>query len=172
MRDERVEPGEAEAYLKQYVEVTRGEPARQHADKRVLACRSGESAIAAEASVDNAGLVARDLLVDVNGPGVDPTHQVFDARESLLMEKGGGVGAPHPVMAMADDLGVAVKLVQGLRDGRERNQDRSLDLGGGIFPGFPDIYQDELVAFIQSLLEFLNGDGESHVCGLPLRTTP
>ena len=87
------------------------------------------------------------------------------------MEEGGGVGAPHPVMAMADDLGVAVKLVQGLRDGCEWNQDRSLDLGRGIFPGFPDIHQYDLVAFIQSLFEFLNGYGESHVRGLPLRTT-
>ncbi len=29
-RDGRVEPREAEAYLKEYVEVERGEPARQH----------------------------------------------------------------------------------------------------------------------------------------------
>ena len=28
MRDGRVEPGEAETYLKQYVEAARGEPAR------------------------------------------------------------------------------------------------------------------------------------------------
>jgi hypothetical protein len=31
-RDGRVEPREAEAYSKQYVEVGRGEPARQYAD--------------------------------------------------------------------------------------------------------------------------------------------
>ena len=46
MRDERVEPREADAYLKQYVEVARGEPARLAAEspqpslsqRRMLSC--------------------------------------------------------------------------------------------------------------------------------------
>jgi hypothetical protein len=45
----RVEPQEAEAYLKQYVEGLSGEHARR------LACRSGESAIAAEAFMNSVG---------------------------------------------------------------------------------------------------------------------
>jgi hypothetical protein len=46
MRDERVEPREADAYLKQYVEVVRGEPAHLAAEslqpslsqRRMLSC--------------------------------------------------------------------------------------------------------------------------------------
>ena len=48
-RDGQAQPRGTEAYLKQYVEGLRGEHARQ------LACRSGESAIAAEAFMNNAG---------------------------------------------------------------------------------------------------------------------
>jgi len=55
MRDGRVEPREAEAYLKQYVEVARGEPARRHVPNRMPACRSGVSAVAVEAFMNNAG---------------------------------------------------------------------------------------------------------------------
>ena len=55
----------AEAYLKQYVEAASGEPARQHAAKRMLACRSrgtrcsliatGRTAVAVETVMNNVG---------------------------------------------------------------------------------------------------------------------
>ncbi len=51
----RVEPREAEAYLKQYIEITRGEPARRPREARGRAWRSDESAIAAEVLMNNAG---------------------------------------------------------------------------------------------------------------------
>ena len=50
------EPRGAEAYLKQYVEATRGEPAQlTDFSASLSACRSGESAVAAEAFMNNAG---------------------------------------------------------------------------------------------------------------------
>jgi hypothetical protein len=48
-----VEPRETEVYSKRYVEVRRGEPARQHVACGMLACRSGVSAVAVEALMDN-----------------------------------------------------------------------------------------------------------------------
>ncbi|MSQ77797.1 MAG: helix-hairpin-helix domain-containing protein [Nitrospiraceae bacterium] len=54
-RDGRVETGEPEAYLKQYVEGASGEPARLHAISCMQACRSSESVIAAEVFMHNAG---------------------------------------------------------------------------------------------------------------------
>jgi hypothetical protein len=55
-RDGRVEPREADAYLKQYVEATWGEPAQPTDFSLPLsACRSGESAIVVEALMNNAG---------------------------------------------------------------------------------------------------------------------
>ncbi len=53
-RDGRAEPREAEAYLTQYVEATRGEPARLGAASRGQPCRSGVSAVAVEAFMNNA----------------------------------------------------------------------------------------------------------------------
>jgi hypothetical protein len=50
-----VEPRGAEAYLKQYVEVVRGEPARRPREARGQACRSGISAVAVEAFMNNVG---------------------------------------------------------------------------------------------------------------------
>ena len=55
MRDGHAEPWETEAYLKQYVEVTKGEPARLATDKRGQACRSGVSAVGVEAFMNNVG---------------------------------------------------------------------------------------------------------------------
>jgi hypothetical protein len=73
MRDGRVEPQEAETYLKQYVETARGEPARHtklRLSRRVRsnrggevfghrlngqACRSGVCAVAVESLMNNAG---------------------------------------------------------------------------------------------------------------------
>jgi hypothetical protein len=55
LRDGHAEPREAEAYLKQYVEVARGEPARLAARNPRPARRSSESAIAAEAFMSHAG---------------------------------------------------------------------------------------------------------------------
>ena len=55
MRDRRAEPRRREAYLKQYVDRPSGEPAFLDAGPdRVQACRSGESAIAVEAFMNNA----------------------------------------------------------------------------------------------------------------------
>ena len=51
----RAEPRGAEAYLKQYVEVERGEPARLGAETCTQACRSGVSAVAVEAFMNNVG---------------------------------------------------------------------------------------------------------------------
>ena len=53
-RDRRAEPRGREAYLKQYVDRPSGEPACLRTRNRVQACRSGESAIAAEAFMNNA----------------------------------------------------------------------------------------------------------------------
>ena len=55
-RDRRAELRGREAYLKQYVDRPNGEPLLpgRRAD-RVQACRSGESAIAAETFMNNAG---------------------------------------------------------------------------------------------------------------------
>ena len=50
----RAEPQVAEAYLKQYVEAARGEPARRQGGSRMPAFRSGES--------------GRPLLLACNGP--------------------------------------------------------------------------------------------------------
>ena len=50
-----MEPREAEAYLKQYVEVARGEPARRPREARGQAGRSGVSAVAVEAFMNNVG---------------------------------------------------------------------------------------------------------------------
>ena len=55
MRDGRAEPREAEAYLKQYVEAARGEPARLDAFRRGQPRRSGVSAVAVEAIMNNVG---------------------------------------------------------------------------------------------------------------------
>jgi hypothetical protein len=55
MRDGRVEFREAEASLKQDVEVSRNEPAQPAARNRGQACRSGVSAVTVEALMDNAG---------------------------------------------------------------------------------------------------------------------
>jgi hypothetical protein len=46
-RDGRAERRETEAYLKQYVEITRGEPTRMAAETCSHACRSGVSAVVA-----------------------------------------------------------------------------------------------------------------------------
>jgi hypothetical protein len=54
-RDGRAETRETEAYLKQYVEVTRVEPARLAAKTCSQACRSGVSAVAVEAIMNNVG---------------------------------------------------------------------------------------------------------------------
>jgi len=55
-RDRRAEPRGREAYLKQYVDRPNGEPACLDAGPiGVQACRSGESAIAAEVFMNNAG---------------------------------------------------------------------------------------------------------------------
>ena len=56
MRDGRVEPQEAETYLKQYVETARGEPARLPCQHHGQACRSGVCAVAVESFMNNAGL--------------------------------------------------------------------------------------------------------------------
>ena len=50
-----MEPRGTEAYLIQYVEAARGEPARLAADTRGQACRSGVSAVAVEAFMNNVG---------------------------------------------------------------------------------------------------------------------
>jgi hypothetical protein len=55
MRDGHAEPRATEAYLKQYVEVTRGEPARRPRIACGQACRSGVSAVAVEAIMNNVG---------------------------------------------------------------------------------------------------------------------
>ena len=55
-RDRHAEPQETEAYLKQYVEVVRGEPVWPP-KTRGHACRSGVSAVAVEAFMNNAGWV-------------------------------------------------------------------------------------------------------------------
>ena len=54
-RDGRAEHREAEAYLKQYVEVTRGVPARWPREACGRAGRSGVSAVAVETLMNNAG---------------------------------------------------------------------------------------------------------------------
>jgi hypothetical protein len=54
-RDGCAEPREAEAYLKQYVEVSQREPALRHAVGSHAACRSGVSAVAVEALMNNVG---------------------------------------------------------------------------------------------------------------------
>ena len=54
-RDGHAEPRAIEAYLKQYGEITRGEPARLAAEIRGQACRSGVSGVAVEAFMNNAG---------------------------------------------------------------------------------------------------------------------
>jgi hypothetical protein len=54
-RDAGAEHREAEAYLKQYVEAKRGEPARLGAETCIQACRSGVSAVGVEALMNNVG---------------------------------------------------------------------------------------------------------------------
>ncbi|MDF0676455.1 MAG: hypothetical protein P0120_19300 [Nitrospira sp.] len=54
-----MEPRETKAYLKQYIEVARGEPARRPREARGQACRSGVSAVAVEAFMNNVGDLAR-----------------------------------------------------------------------------------------------------------------
>jgi hypothetical protein len=51
----------ADAYVKQYMEGLRAEPARRsaHTANRVLACCSSESVIAVEAFMNNAGIESR-----------------------------------------------------------------------------------------------------------------
>ena len=56
-RDRRAEPRGSQSYLKQCVDRPSGEPACLDAHHCVQACRSGESAIAAEALMNNAGYV-------------------------------------------------------------------------------------------------------------------
>ena len=65
MRDGHAEPLAAEAYLKQYVEAVRGEPARRHAleahvglsQRRTRCCliATGRTAVAIEAVMNNVG---------------------------------------------------------------------------------------------------------------------
>jgi hypothetical protein len=50
-----VERRETKAYLKQYVEVTRCEPAHLASQNRSQACRSNVSAVAVEAFMNNVG---------------------------------------------------------------------------------------------------------------------
>ena len=54
-RDGHAEPRETEAYLKQYVEVMRGEPVRLVVTNHDQACRSGVAAVVVEAFMNNAG---------------------------------------------------------------------------------------------------------------------
>ena len=50
-----MEPRGTEAYLKQYVEVVRGEPARWPCEAIGQPCRSRVSAVTVEASMNNVG---------------------------------------------------------------------------------------------------------------------
>ena len=66
MRDGRAEPREPEAYLKQYVEGPRGEPAQMPSLLLSLAARrSGVSAVAVEAFMNDAGEAFRSGLQPV-----------------------------------------------------------------------------------------------------------
>ena len=66
MRDGRVEPREAEAYSKQYVEVARGEPAQPAVRSQRPVCRSGVSVVAAEAFMNHVGLMLYSPATDKN----------------------------------------------------------------------------------------------------------
>ena len=61
-------PRGSEVYLKQYVDRSSGEPACLDAGHFVQACRSGKSAIAAEALMNNAGYVK--TVVEMGWGGV------------------------------------------------------------------------------------------------------
>ena len=82
-RDGRVEPRETEAYLKQYVEAARGEPARQHAgqphaglsQRRILDCSRSAHELCALRQAGR-GSIAKKPVKQV---GIDHRHSRQDA---------------------------------------------------------------------------------------------
>ena len=65
MRDVYAEPRETKAYLQQYVEVMRGEPARWLREARSQAGRSDVSAVAVEAVMDSVGKGGSVIVSDL-----------------------------------------------------------------------------------------------------------
>ena len=107
-------------------------------------------------------LIAGHGWVYLSRPGINASDQVFHLSEALLQQKPCRIRTSHPVVAHGDNLGVTVKFAKRLLQGRQRDQDGSLQLGDGIFPWLPDVYQHQLVAFIQPRLEILRGNRETH----------
>src|ERR1043165_6096656 len=104
-------------------------------------------------------------MVNLRRPGIDAPHQVLHVWESLLEEEGSRIGTPHAMVADGNDFCVPVQFPQGMGKACKRDQYRAIEFGQVIFPLLTDIEEDQLIALVESVLEFRRSDRVTH--GLP-----
>jgi len=92
-------------------------------------------------SPDIPKLVARNSGIDFHGPAIDAAGKGFGGGDALLAEPIHDVEAAHAVVAVTDDRLVRVELLQIRWDRAHGDEDGSLNVALGVFPGFADINQ-------------------------------
>jgi hypothetical protein len=102
-------------------------------------------------------LVFADLAVDFIVPGVDATAEVGDAVEAMLLEVFDGLDAAGAHFADGDDFFALVELVEALGELRQGNE-VAADVGDFEFVFVTYVEKEEVVAFVETLLEFFSLD--------------
>src|ERR1700691_5755259 len=95
------------------------------------------------------------LAVDTIRPGVDAAAQIAHFPESILLQQFDCLHAARTHLADGNDFLASVKLVEALRQLRQRNQ-MSANVGDLVFVLVAHIEQIEVVAVIETALEFFS----------------
>src|SRR5215471_1769604 len=102
--------------------------------------------------------VLRHRGVDRLGPPVDAAGEVDGLVVPLLAEELDGVAAAAARAAVDDDVGLLGELAEAVRQGAERDLDRSRQVADRPLVGLADVYERDLVAPIALCFQFLDGD--------------
>src|SRR5262245_19332933 len=89
-------------------------------------------------------------LVDI---AQNPARQIADALEALGLQEEPGLFAPHPRLALHDEVRVLVEFDEPLLEIAKRNQDRPRNAIDLIFLRFADVDDDQVLAAIEFSLQ-------------------
>ena len=105
------------------------------------------------------GSVAGNTWVDERRPGIDPTGQIVDVSDALLLEIQGNLQTARTVMADAHHRSADIDLGISCDHLIHRDVNRSWQGSAFYFPWLPDIEQQRSFDFIVADpgFEFVNG---------------
>src|ERR1700686_5648800 len=99
---------------------------------------------------DRTPSIARNLWIDLSGPGIDAAREREHVLDAVLLQQGGGAQAARPVVAVSnDDLARAgLHVVEGRRQLVERHQHAALDARELVLPGLAHVEEVRLLSLL------------------------